>query len=104
VFVICLAELKAKPDANHANAHPLNGLVVSNLQPAPRHFPRSRIWFQIRHHQDKSHANGCPWLMINWPAKVVGSALKQLGGFFEGSCAAYPHIEPSRCAADLAEG
>jgi hypothetical protein len=32
--------------------------VVSNLQPAPRHLPRSRIWFQIRHHQDKSCANG----------------------------------------------
>jgi hypothetical protein len=24
VFVICLAGLKAKPDANHANAHPIN--------------------------------------------------------------------------------
>jgi hypothetical protein len=25
-------------------------LVVSNLQPVPRHVPRSRIRFQIRHH------------------------------------------------------
>jgi hypothetical protein len=24
VFVICLAELKAKPDASHANTHPIN--------------------------------------------------------------------------------
>ena len=24
ILVICLAELKAKPDANHANAHPIN--------------------------------------------------------------------------------
>jgi hypothetical protein len=31
---------------------------VSNLQPAPRPIPRSRIWFQIQHHQDKSHATG----------------------------------------------
>ncbi len=33
-------------------------LVVSNLQPAPRPIPRSRNWFQIRHHQGKSRANG----------------------------------------------
>ena len=32
-------------------------LVVSNLQPAPRPIPRSRNWFQIRHHQSKSRAN-----------------------------------------------
>jgi hypothetical protein len=37
VFVICLAELKAKPDANHANAHPLmTGRVKFATSTAPR--------------------------------------------------------------------
>jgi hypothetical protein len=33
-------------------------LVVSNLQPAPRHIPRSRVWSQIRHHQGNLRTNG----------------------------------------------
>ena len=57
VFVICLAELKAKPDANHANTHPsMTGRVEFTTSTAPQH--PSQIWFQIRHHQDKSRANG----------------------------------------------
>jgi hypothetical protein len=58
MLVIWLAELKAKPDANHANAHPMQdrSCQIFNQHRAPS--PRSQNWFQIRHHQDKSSMNG----------------------------------------------
>jgi hypothetical protein len=44
---------------------------VSNLQPAPRHVTHSRIWFETRHHQDKSRerallVDGQPGREIGW--------------------------------------
>jgi hypothetical protein len=52
------ANLKAKPVANHENAHPRHSLVVSSLPPALRPCHPSQNWFQTRHHQLESAANG----------------------------------------------
>ena len=49
----------------HFNRTRADRLVVSALQPALRHVPLSQNWFQIRHHQDKSRAQGCHLLTIN---------------------------------------
>ena len=56
------------PPAKFRHSGELSCLVVSNLQPAPRPVSRSRLWLQIRHHQDKSRANGCPRLACVKPA------------------------------------
>jgi hypothetical protein len=41
-----LADVKAKPDANHANTHAQVSLVVSYLHPAPRHSTRRGSGFK----------------------------------------------------------
>jgi hypothetical protein len=59
-------------------------LVVSDLKPAPRPIPRSRNWFQIRHHQAKSCANDASRFTCDpardsgrvsaFPGKLLGSS------------------------------
>jgi hypothetical protein len=44
---------------------------MSNLQPAPRHVLRSRIWFQIRHHQDNLSTNGRHWFVFDLAASLA---------------------------------
>ena len=68
----CGLRIKGQAGCQARERSPHARLVVSNLQPAPRHVPRSRIWFQIRHHQDKSRANGRHWLTVNWAARLTG--------------------------------
>jgi len=53
-----LRPVNAKSHAQHANAHPGRGPVVSDWKPAPRPLRHSRHWFQIRRHRGKPHANG----------------------------------------------
>src|ERR1035437_8791469 len=55
----------AKPGANDANTHPMPACScrICNQNRAPS--PRSRIWFQIRHHQDTSRANRRHWFFVH---------------------------------------
>ena len=53
---------------------PHSRLVVSNLQPAPRQVPRSRIWFQTRRETGARWA-GCPKKFPSFPRltrKIIG--------------------------------
>jgi hypothetical protein len=51
VLVMGLASNQGQVPCPTRERSPHECLVVSDLQPAPRPTPRSRNWFQIRHHQ-----------------------------------------------------
>jgi hypothetical protein len=73
--------LKAKPDANHANTHPHQCLVVSNLQPAPRHVPRSRIWLKsdtTRTNRARTDITGLAFIM----AAILAGMFSEFFGVF----------------------
>src|ERR1039457_319552 len=58
VLVMGFAKKQGQVPCPTRERSPHECLVVSDLKPAPRPIPRSRNWFQIRHHQGKSRANG----------------------------------------------
>ena len=79
VIVICLARLKAKPVANHANAHPRSSLVVIGFYNLHCAVSPPQHRFQNRHHQDKPRANEHRRLTINRAANFAfGTIAKRL--------------------------
>ena len=74
VLVMGLASNQGQVPCPTRERSPHKCLVVSDLQPAPRPIPRSRLWFQIRHHQGRSRANGhhrCTHLLTAILARLV---------------------------------
>ena|GEM_PF-3006291 len=92
VFVIGLAGLKAKPDANHANIHPRVSLLVSALPPALRPATLRRSGFKSdTTRTNLARLNGAGHWSTG-PRDWLPSALPTFGLILEGSRAVYPHI------------
>ena len=67
VLVMGLAKRQGQVPCPIREHSPHECLVVSDLKPAPRPIPRSRNWFQIRHHQVNLARTGVTDFRTSWP-------------------------------------
>src|ERR1039457_2847804 len=76
VLVMGLASNQGQVPCPTRERSPHKCLVVSDLKPAPRPIPRSRNWFQIRHHQVNLARTSVADFRTSWPRMWPGAAMR----------------------------